>query len=320
MNEVLQEFCDSRNVPVRVDHEKGVLRGVKILGFHSRNGRRYRPKALVEAATLYEGAKVNVNHPKGSPLSPRDYQDRIGVIRGVDFRPREGIFGDLHFNPKHTLAEQLIWDAEHATENVGFSHNVVARTSREASEVIVEEITQVTSVDLVADPATTRGLFESRSNDVELGANGCGNQEIEELTCEKLKDARPDLVEQLVMEQSQEVLRMREQLDEMHEKETVERHRGRAMALIREHGLPDPDSSDPAARAIVGPEFVASLLACNSDSEIRRLVEERALLVASALRWQNSTKARKPISRDQHLVTEPPQKIDTGAEFAKLIT
>lgn len=26
MNEVLQEFCDSRNVPVRVDHEKGVLR------------------------------------------------------------------------------------------------------------------------------------------------------------------------------------------------------------------------------------------------------------------------------------------------------
>ncbi len=161
MSEQLQEYCDSRGVRMRVDRESGVIRGVKILGLKSRNGRSYLPEALREAAALYENAKVNVNHPKGHPASPRDYQDRLGQIRGVELRPEEGLFGDLHFNPKHALAEQLAWDAEHAPENVGFSHNVEARTSKNGEEVVVEAITRVQSVDLVADPATTRGLFES---------------------------------------------------------------------------------------------------------------------------------------------------------------
>ena len=78
MTEMLQEFVDSRGVGVRVDRTKGVIRGVKILGVVSRNGRTYLPDALTEAVGLYEQAKVNVNHPKGSPAAVRDYQDRIG--------------------------------------------------------------------------------------------------------------------------------------------------------------------------------------------------------------------------------------------------
>lgn len=172
MSELLQEYCDSRGVPVRVDRAAGVIRGVKILGLKSRNGRSYLPAALREAAALYENAKVNVNHPKGHPAAPRDYQDRLGQICGVELRADEGLFGDLHFNPKHALAEQLVWDAEHAPENVGFSHNVEARTSRRGDDVVVEAITRVQSVDLVADPATTRGLFESLSGgDVPVGGN-----------------------------------------------------------------------------------------------------------------------------------------------------
>jgi hypothetical protein len=152
---------------MRVDRTAGVIRGVKILGLKSRNGRSYLPEALAEAAAMYENAKVNVNHPKGHPASPRDYQDRLGQIRGVALKPGEGLFGDLHFNPKHALAEQLLWDAEHAPENVGFSHNVEARTARRGEETVVEAITRVQSVDLVADPATTRGLFESLENAAE---------------------------------------------------------------------------------------------------------------------------------------------------------
>ena len=45
---------------------------------------------------------------------------------------------------------------------MGFSHNVEARTARRGDRVVVEAITRVQSVDLVADPATTRGLFESQ--------------------------------------------------------------------------------------------------------------------------------------------------------------
>lgn len=165
MTEVLQEFVDSRGVTLRVDRAAGVLRGVKLIGLESLNGRRYRPEALSAAVALYEGAKVNVNHPKEGPLAPRDYRDRLGVIREVEFRVEEGLFGNLHFNPKHAVAEQLAWDAEHNPRNVGFSHNVLARLTREGAQSLVEAITHVQSVDLVADPASTRGLFEELSEE-----------------------------------------------------------------------------------------------------------------------------------------------------------
>ena len=161
MTERLQEFCDSRGVRCTLDRQAGVIRGVKILGLQSRNGRSYLPEALAQAVSLYEDAKVNVNHPKGSPGGPRNYQDRIGVIRNVK-AGHDGLFADFHFNPKHSLSEQLLWDAEHAPENVGFSHNVEARTARRGESLVVEAITRVESVDLVADPATTRAC-SSRS-------------------------------------------------------------------------------------------------------------------------------------------------------------
>ena len=157
MAEALQEFVDSRGTTLRVDPERGVLTGVKLIGLTSRNGRVYQPAALQKAQSLYEGAKVNVNHPKSGPLSPRDYQDRLGVIREVQFRESAGLFGDLHFNPKHPLAGQLVWDAEHNPRNVGVSHNVLARVTRDGESTVVEEITHVQSVDLVADPAATLG-------------------------------------------------------------------------------------------------------------------------------------------------------------------
>lgn len=158
--ELVQEFFDSRGQTLRADSVAGVLRGVKLLGLRSRNARRYEEGALRDAIALYEGAKVNVNHPEGDPLGARDYRDRLGVVRNVTVRRGEGLYGDLHFNPKHALAEQLVWDAEHAPENVGLSHNVLARTRRDDGGVVVEAITRVQSVDLVADPATTAGLFE----------------------------------------------------------------------------------------------------------------------------------------------------------------
>jgi len=160
--ELVQEYVDSSGATLRADPARGVLRGVKLLGLRSRNGRRYAEAALRQAIGLYEGSKVNVNHPVRDPLAPRDYRDRLGVVRNVRLEPGAGLFGDLHYNPKHALAEQLAWDAENAPQNVGLSHNVLGRTRRDCGETVVEAITRVQSVDLVADPATTLGLFEHR--------------------------------------------------------------------------------------------------------------------------------------------------------------
>ena len=48
--------------------------------------------------------------------------------------------------------------------SVGMSHVVDGRTANRGGKVVVEEIKKVRSVDVVADPATTRGLFEQQES------------------------------------------------------------------------------------------------------------------------------------------------------------
>ena len=208
MGEMLREFVDSRGVDVRVDREAAVIRRVKILGMESRNGRRYLPEALASAVGLYEGVKVNVNHPKGDPRAPRDYQDRIGVLRRVELRGGEGLLGDLHFNPKHALAEQLMWDAEHAPENVGFSHNVQARTSREGERLVVEEIVKVESVDLVATRRRRRLPGVGRRGRRRQG----DSRGFAKADSEPIRESRPDLVAELERGLRRELDRLREEV------------------------------------------------------------------------------------------------------------
>ena len=150
----------------RVDRSRGMIRGVKILGLESKNGRSYLPEAIRRATGLYEGQRVNVDH--GKPGDSRSYADRIGTIVNVSARS-DGLFGDLKFNPKHPLAEQLAWDAENSPESVGLSHDVSGKVTRRNGKATVESIDSVRSVDLVADPATTAGLFESVDSNTDPG-------------------------------------------------------------------------------------------------------------------------------------------------------
>lgn len=159
--ETFQEYASSAGRGLSVDTRLGVVPGVKILGLVSKNDREYTPECATKATPIYEGASVFVDHlAKGE--TRRSYHDRIGTLRNVSYRPTEqGLFADFHYNPKHPLAEQLAWDAMHAPENVGFSHDAEGKVRRTGGKTIVEEIISVNSVDLVAKPATTRGLYES---------------------------------------------------------------------------------------------------------------------------------------------------------------
>jgi hypothetical protein len=306
MSELLQEFVDSGSHRLRVDREEGVIRGVKLLGLSSRNGRRYRETALIEAIGLYEGAKVNINHPKGHPLSPRDYQDRLGVVRGVQFRTGEGLFGDLHFNPRHILSEQLVWDAEHAPQNVGMSHNVLARTKQQGNDTFVEAITKVQSIDLVADPATTSGLYEQAEGDGSLGTaqsatDAPSSAVIESITLEQLRRERPELISEIEQVYDSQLDQVRRRMDEMLAKEEASRRREQVLQLLQEFDLPLPSARDGAARRIVSDEFLRSLMQAPTETEVRSLVEARAALVQSASGWTNgrSTSDRRPKSKDQ---------------------
>lgn len=164
MSELLQEYFNGGREKFKIDRELGVISGVKIIGTKSRNKRLYPKDVLENAVRLYENAKVNLDHPNEGVSKPRSYHDRFGTIRNIRFE-EDGLYADFHFNPRHSIAEQLLWDAENSPENVGFSHNVEAVLERGEEVDTVRKIVSVRSVDLVADPASTNGLFESFEDD-----------------------------------------------------------------------------------------------------------------------------------------------------------
>lgn len=160
----LVKLTEITDIAGKVDRENNVIRGVKLTGLVSKNGRRYTEAAARGAAKLYEGSSIYLNHAKEKGNVPRRYEDRISTIgEGVTFK-KDGLYGDLNYNPKHPNIEQFLYDAEHQTKGIGLSHNVEARVNKVKGEMVVEEIARVHSVDVVCDPATTKSLWESEGD------------------------------------------------------------------------------------------------------------------------------------------------------------
>ena len=141
----------------RIDRNAGVIRGVLLCGTRSKNGRRYDVKAFKPA--LYEGKGVYLNHEHDRV--DRDLAAKLGWIANVtigkDGLPR----GDMHVLKSHPAANQVFELAERNPTALGLSHVASAKTNWRGGEEVVESIASVLSVDLVAEPATVKGLFES---------------------------------------------------------------------------------------------------------------------------------------------------------------
>lgn len=254
MIEQLVEYTSIRGAAGRIDSDAGWIRGVKVLGVRSKNGRRYTAESLRRAAALYEGVKVNVNHARQGGEGTRDYRDRIGTMRGVRFVEGEGLYADLHFNPRHPLAGQLTWDAEHAPEHAGFSHYVEATTRRERGEVIVEKIDKVHTVDLVADPATTSGMFES-------------------------------VAEEEHRDEPSEAAALREEVERLRLRETERERLDLAERLLREAGLPGVRDESSEAKVLVDEALRAELKSAEDAEAARAAVRRRVALLEAGARW-----------------------------------
>jgi hypothetical protein len=138
--------------------EGNCIRGVKVLGLESKNCRRYLAEALREAAGVYNGLRININHP-AKPGDPRAFGDRFGWLENVRLVDGDGLRGDLHYNPEHPDAKSFAWWAANRPDMIGLSHNAIGQGHNEAGTFVVDKIVKVRSVDLVADPASTRGLM-----------------------------------------------------------------------------------------------------------------------------------------------------------------
>jgi len=169
--QTLLEVVQSTNP--QVDAEKGVIRDVRILGAKSANGREYTREAIANAAGLYEGKRVYCDHPRPgeSPTAERSIRDRVGWLENV--REHDGgLNGDLHLWLSDPVAPKILEAAAKKPDQFGLSHNAEGRVAKRDGKILVEEIKAVRSVDIVDDPATTRGLFESIQSEPEAEPNG----------------------------------------------------------------------------------------------------------------------------------------------------
>lgn len=150
---------------VQVDRESGIVRGVRVLGLTSLNGRTYLPGAIAKAKGLYEGRKVNYDH---TPNKERTVGDRAGWLQDVRVDTDGGLSADLHLLVSDPRAAKVLEAAEKRPELIGLSHDATGRTRRDGDRMFVEEILGVRSVDLVADPASVKSLFESRGQAMQM--------------------------------------------------------------------------------------------------------------------------------------------------------
>jgi len=167
-----------------LDDGEPVVKGVRVQGLVSRNNRRYLSEALKKAIPLYEGAWSYLNHPaKGQEDQPRRTQDKFGRFHNVRMG-EDGLRGDYHFNPHHPFAPTFTYWLKTDPEAVGFSPNQTGKV-REDGEggMLVEEIVEVDSIDLVSRPATTKGLYEWE---------GDGMEAEDDLTADVTPDLTPE--------------------------------------------------------------------------------------------------------------------------------
>lgn len=148
--------------PYKIDKDKNIVFDVKVLGLKSLNGRTYVPEGTKKAVPLYNKKPCNIDHPVDLN-QPRSYRDRFGWFNET-YWGEDGIYAkEFHYNPKHELTEQFLWDAENNPSACGFSPVHECRLREENGEQFVYEIVAVRHVDLVADAATTSSLFEGRT-------------------------------------------------------------------------------------------------------------------------------------------------------------
>jgi hypothetical protein len=152
---------------LEIDEDAGCLRNVRVLGLESANGRRYLAEGVAAAAHLYEHRPVYWNH-KANPKTQRLAEDKGGWLENVRPAPDGGLVGDLHYLKSHPMTPRLLEAAARRPDFFGLSHDALGREQKGSRGRVIEGVDRVNSIDLVADPASVRGLHESKGNTVKI--------------------------------------------------------------------------------------------------------------------------------------------------------
>lgn len=242
-----------------------IIENMAMLGGKSKNNRKYAPEVRKKAIKVFEGIKAYMNHPKkGDEDAPRQVQELIGRHHGVHFDESTDLLrSNLHLSPTHLVKEYLI---PHAKANPGILGNSINASGKIDSKGNVLEITKGRSVDVVAEPATTQGLFEhvqnpKSSTSTQTSSEG-GDNSMEKTLKEVLEDKelrdqlRSHFREELEVELSvgdlqEEVQELRETVKEFELEKEVRENEEAVDEMIESSKLSEAAKEDEEIRSIL---------------------------------------------------------------------
>lgn len=283
----------------KVDRAAGVVRGVKVMGVQSVNriqGKptRYAEKAFKEAAALYNHRPVHLDHrPRNNPEAERSVTTLVGHLENITARP-DGLYGDLHVLKDHPHAGIVFGLAERASRvgsGPGLSHDAQGAGLVEGEEFVVSEIKSVRSVDIVAEPATTRSFFESMEAPMSAPAapattspapsapavtvtTGTATQ-----TVTVTEDKKPEPSPTALLEQR--IAKLEAENDTLKAAAATRARQEKVDALLVDAKLP---------ATAVTPKFRELLVGAKDDAEVQALIEDRRVAVRHAFH-QNPSNA-----------------------------
>jgi hypothetical protein len=153
----------------KLNRDANIISGTTLITRNSSNGinhkRVYSEKALRQIAGMAEGLPAFLNHTTpDQAFKPRPVQDLIGRHVNVRYDPTTGkVLSDLHLVEHH--APMVFSLAERLGDQVGNSLVSKGLIKMEGDTEVVDDIVALRSADLVSDPASTKGLFESIGGD-----------------------------------------------------------------------------------------------------------------------------------------------------------
>lgn len=167
MGKTLDRVFEHGVCAARVDLQKGVVYGAKIAGLKSLHGRDYTDAVYHAHRDKYEGMVGYTNHAGGPSGRKRGVEDAFCVYHNPVVVPGDGVRADIHvIDPEDPFSRKFLKAAasdDPAMQRAfSFSHDaqVSSRKDPKTGRQLVESIDAVSSVDVVARGATTRGIFE----------------------------------------------------------------------------------------------------------------------------------------------------------------
>ena len=287
---ITERSMTQRGLVVETTDDYHIVRGVRVLNEVSKNGGTYSRRARESAARMCSRLPLAIEHTNAN--GDRHYLDRVGQLREGRLTPEGAVDADMWINRGHQSSQQIVTDAKHFPENINLSVELppdgwIGEDKRHmGGGYVVEDITRMDDVSIVARGGTTNTLYEGHRPKVEPDEDdmstattpAVNTQAVTEAVRSQLAEADErrrvqETVDRLTRERDDAKAVAAKLQEQVNAFQATEARRAKAIKIIEQAKTLN------AGEISVG---YAETLAKLDDTEIETTLKERAQMLARA--------------------------------------